>query len=102
MKKAILLSLGIALGVAVGCSSSSAGNSETHLSEQENGACPTAPTIVTGTGAAGATCSSASDCAPACCTCTTGTGSWGAAECLNGKCNNGTACADTQQLSFCK
>jgi hypothetical protein len=102
MNKVIALSLGVALSVAVGCSSSSAGNSETHLSEQENGACPTAPTIVTGTGAAGAACSSASNCAPICCTCTSGTGQWSAAECLNDKCDNTTACADTAQLSFCK
>jgi hypothetical protein len=102
MKSRTALSLVFSLLVAVGCSSSSAGTSETHLSEQENGACPTAPTIVTGTGASGAACASASNCAPICCTCTSGTGSWGAAECVNDKCDNTTACADTAQLSFCK
>jgi hypothetical protein len=103
MKKAWMLSLALVLLVAVGCSSSSSsGETKTHLSEQENGICPTAPTIVTGTAVAGATCGSASDCLPTCCSCTTGTGQWGAAECVNGKCDNTTACTDTAQLSFCK
>jgi hypothetical protein len=94
--------LGFALLIVVGCSSNSSGESKTKLSEQENGACPTAPTIVTGTASAGASCGSASDCLPTCCTCTTGTGQWGAAECVNDKCDNTTACTDTEQLSFCK
>jgi hypothetical protein len=102
MNKGTALSMGFALLIAVGCSSSSSNSGTTKLSEQENGACPTAPTIVTGSEASGAACTSASNCAPICCTCTSGTGSWGAAECVNDKCDNTNACADTAQLSFCK
>ncbi len=67
------------------------------LSEQENEACSTAPTIVTGTDPEGTACTSAKSCAPVCCTCDSGVGSWSAASCQGtGTCSQNTACDDTR------
>jgi hypothetical protein len=60
--------------------------------------CPATPSVLTGTGQAGAPCSDASACAPACCSCPSG-GQADVAECVNGSClDAATACClyDTQ------
>jgi hypothetical protein len=56
------------------------------------GQCPAAPATLTGTGGAGAPCSDASACAPACCSCPSG-GKADVAECAHGSClDAATAC----------
>jgi hypothetical protein len=57
------------------------------------GQCPATPTILTGTGTVGTSCSDPTDCAPVCCTCPGSHASADVAECSNGNCLDGaTAC----------
>ena len=96
--------VGLVALVAVGCGNSDSGDTVFHEAEQDgNFECPSSPKILTGTAAEGATCKDGTDCAPTCCECATGTtGSWLAAECVDGECKAQNACADTEKPSFCQ
>ena len=63
--------------------------------EQVNNSCPATPAILTGTVAAGGTCTTAEQCAPTCCTCADAT-RYLAANCVDGECaTTSEACSNT-------
>lgn len=86
--------------VACGGSDSSSSSSDSSQGEQQNGACPASPSVLTGTKSVGEACSSYSDCAPSCCACAGSAKKYAAARCQNGKCV-ATACSAVSSSSFC-
>jgi len=85
-----------AFGLLMACGTTSS-NSSSSQTEQKSGMCPGTPTILTGTGAAGSSCSSYSSCAPKCCSCVVSGNNYDAASCSDGECS-GSPCADTTAL----
>lgn len=74
--------------------------SKSSRAEQRNGGCPSQPQYITGTGAAGASCTTYADCAGVCCDCDNSNEQWLGAACVNGKCQQ-SACAITHSENMC-
>jgi hypothetical protein len=92
-----------ALALTLACSgsdSSSTSTTDSAQGEQQNDACPSSPSTLTGTKGSGEACSSYSDCAPVCCSCSGSVKKYGAARCQNGKCV-ASACSAVSTSSFC-
>ncbi len=86
--------------LGLGCSTGNASAG----SEQFNDSCPSSPQALTGTGEAGSSCTTYTECAPVCCTCTVGVSGnqFLASECNGaGECDPGGACADAQDAELC-
>jgi hypothetical protein len=76
------------------------GGSRDVATEQLNNACPSTPTILTGTKPGGAACTSARECMPACCSCSTGGKQYLGAACIDGACV-ANACPETEPGFLC-
>ncbi len=96
--RAAALAAGVGLVLASGCAGGSSttgptvaacnGKSAVGLETEStsSGQCPATPAVLTGKAGPGSQCSSASDCAPACCSCAGGAKGALAAMCDNGNC----------------
>lgn len=91
-------------GVLAACGGDSGSGPSDAKAEQNNGGCPAAPQSLTGTKAAGATCTTAAECTPICCACSGSTKKWLGGACVNGKCADSTAtCTQTtNDALYCK
>lgn len=71
--------------------------------EQINDQCPSSSSVLIGTGAEGATCSSYSDCKPSCCACQDSAQTYLGAACIDGKCaDKADTCWKTKETIFCE
>jgi hypothetical protein len=86
--------------IALGCGSSSSNSAV--QTEQANGQCPMMLSVLTGVAINEDTCSSWSDCAATCCMCPESTKTWAAAACIEGRCDQPAACAQSSNpAKFC-
>ena len=67
--------------------------------EQRNEQCPASPTKLTGSKKKGASCTSASECAPSCCQCGLSDNEWLGAACVDGECVS--ACDRVDDSNYC-
>ena len=70
--------------------------------EQQNGACPSSPSELLGSGAIGTSCTTYADCRASCCTCEVGSLSYVGAACIDGVCaDKADSCFRAKSASFC-
>ena len=69
---------------------------------QQNGACPTSASELSGTGGAGTSCTTFAECMPSCCACSVGSRAYLGAACINGKCaDKADTCFRAKGATFC-
>jgi hypothetical protein len=85
----------------IGSGAASGTSSSEDETDQQQGLCPTASTVLTGTKSAGDACALPAECASTCCDCGTGSASWSAASCVSGKCVDSLSSCDRTRSRYC-